>query len=150
MISTKWIEFPENDELLAEVRKIREEVFVVEQGTPAELEFDALDGRAVHLLVYENQKPVATGRIIFEGKDCFLGRIAVLKEKRGEGYGDLVVRALIRRAYNSGAEKQFVRAQARVKGFYEGLGFKQISEPFMHDGILHIKMEHYGDIGGKC
>jgi len=151
MIHTKWAISPKNEEMPEEIINIRKKVFIIEQGTPEDLEFDGTDGDAAHLLIYENQTAVATGRIIFEEDGgCFLGRIAVIKEKRKEGYGDLVVRMLIRRAYMSGAEKQFVRAQVQAKGFYEKLGFKKISDKFIYDGILHIIMERTGDITGEC
>ena len=43
-------------------RKIREEVFVREQGF--EYEFDDIDNRAVHLVMYEAGNPVETTAIL--------------------------------------------------------------------------------------
>lgn len=36
----------------------------------------------------------------------------------------------------------FVVAQEYAKGFYEQVGFRQSSEPFILDGIPHIKMTY--------
>ena len=48
---------------------IRKEVFVGEQGVPLEDEFDefdTLDGRCEHILVYYDDQPAGTGRV----KNC--------------------------------------------------------------------------------
>ena len=37
-----------------------------------------------------------------------------------------------------------IEAQEYAKGFYEQVGFHQSSEPFMLDGIPHIKMTYKG------
>lgn len=45
---------------------VRREVFVVEQGVPQELEYDAYDETAVHVLaVREDGLPLGTGRLLF-------------------------------------------------------------------------------------
>ena len=35
-----------------------------------------------------------------------------------------------------------IEAQEYAKGFYEQVGFRQSSDPFMLDGIPHIKMTY--------
>ena len=39
-----------------------------------------------------------------------------------------------------GAAQIDLEAQEYAKGFYEQVGFRQSSEPFILDGILHIRM----------
>lgn len=39
----------------AELRRIREAVFIAEQSVPPELEWDAEDDEAVHFLAYEGE-----------------------------------------------------------------------------------------------
>lgn len=53
----------EYDYLPEDAIKIRNEVFVKEQGFNNE--FDDIDNIAKHLLVYENEQPVSTCRIQF-------------------------------------------------------------------------------------
>ncbi|MBP3863946.1 MAG: GNAT family N-acetyltransferase, partial [Pseudomonas sp.] len=42
----------------AELRRIREAVFIAEQSVPPELEWDADDADAVHFLAYEGDFPI--------------------------------------------------------------------------------------------
>jgi len=148
MITTKW--FYGNAEQFKDAFYIRKVVFMDEQGFSEKEEFDGTDDEALHLVVYEANDPIATGRIITIDGKCFLGRIAVLEEKRRKYYGDLVVRMLIRRAFIMGAGKQYANAQTRAKGFYKKLGFIEIGEVFDDGGVEHIQMEHEGDIVGDC
>ena len=142
MFSTKWFDGFED---LKDSFEIRREVFCKEQGISEELEFDGSDSEAVIVVVYEDNNPVATGRVIRIENEMRLGRIAVKSEHRGKRYGDLVVRMLIRRCYDMGAEEQYVHAQVQAKGFYERLGFVPYGDEYMEDGILHISMKHIGD-----
>jgi predicted GNAT family N-acyltransferase len=119
---------------------IRYEVFTQEQGVDIQLERDFYDHFAHHVVVLEGDVPVATGRLIFTNEVFLLGRIAVLKDHRGKNYGDLVVRMLIDRAISIGAKEIEVHAQLSVQGFYEGIGFIPLGEPFYEAGIEHITM----------
>ena len=63
-----------------EAEAIRREVFMEEQGFCSE--FDDIDKRAYHAIVYTNGKASATGRL-FEGRSGWhIGRVAVRKEFR--------------------------------------------------------------------
>ena len=138
MFSTRWFDGCED---LRDSFDIRREVFCKEQGISEELEFDGSDSEAVIVVVYEDDIPAATGRVIKINNEMRLGRIAVKSEYRGKRYGDLVVRMLIRKCYDIGAEEQYVHAQVQAKGFYEKLGFVPFGEEYIEDGILHISMK---------
>jgi predicted GNAT family N-acyltransferase len=140
---------------LAEVFQIRRTVFVEEQKIPDELEFDDLDHEAMHVIVYEEdpnwrdtkenyKKAVATGRILFDGTTCKIGRIAVLKEHRNMKYGDFTVRMLLNKAFTAGINEVSLDAQCSAQGFYEKIGFHEA-------GIIHIPMViHMRDIITSC
>ncbi|MYW48933.1 GNAT family N-acetyltransferase, partial [Streptomyces sp. SID161] len=77
---------------------VRKEVFVVEQGVDEDIEYDAYDAVAVHVLaVREDGVPLGTGRLLFgeaaaakTGGDRAvgsLGRLAVSRAARGLGVG---------------------------------------------------------------
>lgn len=66
-----------------EAFKVRKAVFVEEQKVPEFLERDEFDDHAQHLLVYDNDIPIATGRLFNDGNHFKLGRISVLKPYRG-------------------------------------------------------------------
>ena len=66
-------------------------------------------------------------------------RFAVLKEKRGKGYGLLILNHMIDDLSNNKLIK-YLHAQVQVVGFYEKVGFKKIGEQFDEVGIMHYKM----------
>lgn len=69
------------DYLQEDAMNIRCNVFMSEQGYKNE--FDEIDDRALHIVIYNNEKPVATCRIYREDNTYILGRIAVDKSYRG-------------------------------------------------------------------
>ena len=120
---------------------IRSKVFVEEQKVPEELEIDEYDNIANHIVIYDKEKPVATGRLVnIEGEDL-LGRIAVLKDYRNRGIGKLVVESLIGKAEEKGLEEVHLHAQLTAVKFYEKLGFESYGEIFDDAGIDHISMK---------
>jgi predicted GNAT family N-acyltransferase len=70
--------------------KIREEVFVYEQGFALEIERDEYDCDAVHAVGYEDGIPAACGRLVMLDGKAKLGRIAVIKSKRNNKYGLII------------------------------------------------------------
>ena len=72
------------DQARAHASPIRFAVFVEEQGVPREIELDEHDALSVHVVAFEDQAPVATGRLLPDGH---IGRMAVLKDWRGRGIG---------------------------------------------------------------
>jgi predicted GNAT family N-acyltransferase len=148
MVETKWILSlgPGLDDAYA----IRREVFVEEQHFPAVLDIDGNDDGAVHLVVYSGGKPAGCGRILKSPEGAILGRIAVRKEDRGQGLGDLIVRMLIRKSCELGMETQLIHAQAQARGFYEKLGFEAYGEEDEVANRPHFHMRHTGDVKGCC
>lgn len=120
------------------IRAIRDCVFIHEQGISPEIEFDGLDGSAVHALLFINGEPVGTGRIL---KDGHIGRIAILSDFRGEGLGSKIVLSLIEQAIKSNYERVYLGAQKHAVDFYAKLGFTPFGDEFMEAGIVHLSME---------
>lgn len=132
------------DEDLTQVLEIRKKVFQEEQGISSHIENDQLDKVAIHALAYldlEKKTPVATGRIIYDGEKCTLGRVAVLKEYRGKRYGDFIVRFLLNRAFITGIDDVYCSAQEDSVKFYKKIGFSKIGDQFMEAGIKHFPMK---------
>ena len=147
MVTTRWF-FGDKD--LTDAHAIRHKVFIEEQGITEEEEMDGTDGACIHLVAYDGQKPVATGRIRITGDEFSIGRVAVLSEERGKHYGVFIMQALVHACYNMGAERQVLHAQVRAQGFYEKLGFTAYGEVYEEAGIPHISMEHFGDSECLC
>ena len=123
-------------------KKIREEVFIKEQGF--QNEFDDLDNKAYHLLLFIDKEPVATGRMYQKADEkstYILGRIAVLKAYRNSQLGKKVLSILEEKAKDMGGSKIMLSAQMQAQGFYEKYGYKISGEIFYDEGCPHIPME---------
>ena len=117
---------------------IRYAVFVGEQGVPIELEHDARDQQALHLLVTTpDGQPIGTARMLPEGH---VGRMAVLPAWRRQGIGSAMLREFIRIAGENGIEKLFLNAQCEAEAFYQRLGFCAEGGIFVDAGIKHRRM----------
>ena len=116
---------------------IRYEVFVGEQNVPEELEIDGLDGEAKHVLVFVDEVPIGTGRILNDGH---IGRVAVLKNYRGLGIGKSIMKDLIKWAQDMSLEKVWLSSQWHAHSFYLDFGFVCVDEIYKEAGIDHIKM----------
>ncbi len=122
---------------------IRKEVFVGEQGVPLEDEFDefdTLDGRCEHVLVYHNEEAVGTGRLRVVDGSGKLERICILKPYRQYGLGKRIIQTLEEIAAEKGIARVKLHGQTHAENFYKKLGYETASEMFMEDGIPHILM----------
>ncbi|WP_419888266.1 GNAT family N-acetyltransferase [Neobacillus niacini] len=131
------------EEDLKETFAIRKEVFVREQGVPLEDEFDqfdTLDGLCEHILVYQQDQPVGTGRLRFIDGVGKLERICILEPYRKFGLGKVILATLEGIAAERGAKKVKLHGQTHAEGFYKKLGYQTASDIFMEDGIPHILM----------
>ncbi|MBS7262114.1 MAG: GNAT family N-acetyltransferase [Eubacteriales bacterium] len=136
MITNKWFMGSEGIE---DAHVVRDAVFVREQGVPREIEYDDMDARSLHLVVYEDEKPVGVGRMYFKG-DYHIGRVAVLREYRGRQLGDLLMRLLLFKAFDQDASSVSVDAQLTAEGFYARYGFTRCGDEFMEAGMAHVPM----------
>lgn len=121
----------------ADLRRIRDAVFVAEQSVPPELEWDGDDEEAIHFLALENGYPIGTARLLADGQ---IGRVSVLRDWRGMNIGDALMRAVITEAEQRGLREQRLTAQVHATRFYERLGFEVVSEEFLEAGLPHVDM----------
>lgn len=130
---------------------VRKEVFVGEQGVPEDLEYDAYDAVAVHVLaVREDGEPIGAGRLLYgeaaagkTGGDPSvgsLGRLAVTQAARGLGVGAALVRAVEDAARARGLAAVDLHAQTHALGFYERLGYVAYGPEYPEAGIPHRAM----------
>lgn len=123
---------------LADLRAVRETVFVQEQNVPVEEEWDALDPQCVHVIARApDGTPIGTGRLTPERK---IGRMAVLREWRNKGVGDALLLALIAQAQERGWREIGLNSQVEAQRFYARHGFIPGGERFMEAGIDHQPM----------
>lgn len=130
---------------------VRKDVFVAEQGVPEDIEYDAHDAGAVHLLaVRADGVPLGTGRLLYgaaavaqTGQDASvgsLGRLAVTRQARGLGVGAALVRAIEDAARARGLAAVDLHAQTHALGFYERLGYEAYGPEYPEAGIPHRAM----------
>ncbi|MFJ8008778.1 GNAT family N-acetyltransferase [Streptomyces fagopyri] len=130
---------------------VRKEVFVGEQGVDEDIEYDAYDSGALHVLaVRDDGTPLGTGRLLHgeaaaaktggDPRAGSLGRLAVKKEARGLGVGVALVGAIEDAARARGLTSVDLHAQTHALGFYERLGYVAYGEEFLDAGIDHRAM----------
>ncbi|WP_407303485.1 GNAT family N-acetyltransferase [Acinetobacter sp.] len=125
------------DKLQNDAKLIREQVFIQEQQIAVEDEWDAEDTVSVHFVVYDQDQPIATARLL---QNNSVGRVAVLKSHRGVGIGKLLMQQIIQQANHEQREFLTLSSQAHAIQFYAGLGFKVEGEQYLDCGIPHIDM----------
>ncbi|MFF7963995.1 GNAT family N-acetyltransferase [Streptomyces sp. NPDC007903] len=130
---------------------VRKEVFVGEQGVPQDIEYDAYDATALHVLaIGADGIPLGTGRLLHGGAAAgktgadasvgSLGRLAVIRRARGLGVGVALVRAIEEAARGLGLTAVDLHAQTQALGFYERLGYTAYGPEFQDAGIAHRAM----------
>jgi predicted GNAT family N-acyltransferase len=119
---------------------VRIAVFVDEQGISREDELDELDASAVHAVGYVEGRAIAAGRLVEGDGYGKIGRMAVLREHRGSGYGAAILAALETEGASRGLREFRLSAQLSARGFYERLGYAAVGEVYDEVGIPHIAM----------
>ncbi|HJU26184.1 MAG TPA: GNAT family N-acetyltransferase [Rhodanobacteraceae bacterium] len=124
----------ERDALLA----IRDNVFVLEQRVPVDLDRDDDDPLSVHVLARAmDGTPIGTGRLAPDGR---IGRMAVVSAWRGRGVGTVLLQTLLELARGRKFDSVTAHAQRSAARFYLRHGFKPEGEPFDEAGIPHLHM----------
>ena len=116
MIQGKW--FSQGSDL-SEALSVREAVF--SRG------LDALDQEAQNAVIYEDESPVASGRLWWRDGSFWIGDLGVLSSHRGKKLGDLTLRLLLFKAQSHYAREVRLRAPAETAGFFSRLGFREVS-----------------------
>jgi ElaA protein len=148
MLRWQWKPFPELTlEELYQVLALREQVFVVEQKSIYQ-DADGYDPKAHHLLGLQPGEPApwlaAYLRVLPPGTkfpEASLGRVVTSPRARRSGYGKaLVEQGVTFIEANYPGVPIRIGAQHYLQRFYEGYGFRQVSDVYDEDGIPHIDM----------
>lgn len=122
---------------------LRYQVFVLEQGIAPQDEFDKLDNdQTVYGVYFEGKLPIATIRYQKDTPTQLRpDRFCVSKDYRRRGIGKILLMALESKGISDGCQTSVLSAEVTAKAFYETLGYQQISEPFLEDGICCVTMK---------
>ncbi|MBF8149044.1 GNAT family N-acetyltransferase [Winogradskyella sp. F6397] len=128
---------------LYDLLQLRSEIFVVEQDCVYQ-DIDGKDQKALHVLGYKNDVLVAYTRVFKPGfyfDESSIGRVVVQQKARKFKYGYDIMRASIE-AIKTHYNEDIIRisAQTYLKKFYNTLGFFEVGEEYLEDGIPHINM----------
>ncbi len=134
-IDIKQIKDPK---LLKQAFAIRRQVFCIEQNVSEEIEMDEFDNVATHILAYINGKSVGTARWRFTKEGAKMERFAVLKEARGKGVGEALVKYTLDKFKDD--DSIYLNAQESVIKFYKKFGFVPVGNRFYEADIPHRKM----------
>ena len=126
------------NKLEQEAKFIRKQVFIIEQNIPEEEEWDDQDMISDHFVVYDQDQPIATARLL---QNNSVGRVAVLKAYRGQGIGSMIMLEIIRQAHQQDRTFLQLSSQVHAISFYEKLGFSIQGDAYDECGIPHIKMQ---------
>lgn len=128
---------------LYELLRLRAEVFVVEQDCVYQ-DLDGKDQMALHVVGSKNEKIVAYTRIFKPGdyfKEASIGRVVVMESERKYGFGqDIMMASISMIKEHFGETLIHLSAQTYLKKFYNSMGFEQVGEGYLEDGIPHIGM----------
>lgn len=142
MILTKWVQ----EANLDEVFRIRKNVFVNELGYENDCIQDMYDSFGKNVLLFDSDMAVGTGRLIFKDGKYVIDKVCVAKQFRRNSYGDLIIRLLVRKAVDMGAEDTYIYAVPQMEKLLKKIGF--VIEEHLADGIL--LMVKHGDVCGHC
>lgn len=123
---------------LADLRAVRDEVFVREQNVPVEIERDALDPLSRHVIARDaDGRAIGTGRLT---PDQWIGRMAVVAGWRNRGVGEALLKALLEQARELAWPEVTLHAQVPAIPFYARQGFLPYGPRFSEAGLAHQSM----------
>lgn len=131
------------DHITDEIKQIRIDVFMKEQGFSQE--FDEIDETAKFVLLSIDGKATGTCRY-FHGKEngsAYIGRLAVHREFRGQRLGATIMIAAENTIRKAGFKTCGLSAQVQARPFYESLGYKAEGDEYLDEDCPHIFMRKF-------
>ncbi|MBE6720126.1 MAG: GNAT family N-acetyltransferase [Ruminococcaceae bacterium] len=124
-----------------EAKYVRQTVFVDEQKFVDE--FDETDCTATHFVLFDGDKPIGCARAFFDKREnaYHIGRVAILKEYRGQHLGERIMLFAEEELKKQGADRVTLSAQVRASGFYKAIGYTPYGEEYFDQYCPHIAME---------
>jgi predicted GNAT family N-acyltransferase len=123
-------------------QRVRTHVFIDEQGIAPEDEWDADDATALHAVLFDiHGTPLGNARLLQPTENVAkVGRMAVMREVRSQGFGARQIQELLLEARRRGNKEVRLNAQQSAEVFYAAQGFTVVGEPFDEVGIAHVEM----------
>ncbi|WP_088139082.1 GNAT family N-acetyltransferase [Achromobacter xylosoxidans] len=143
-----WICKPHQELTVTEIYailRLRTEVFVIEQNCVfQDMDGKDLIGQTSHLMAWQDGKLAAYCRILdpsLKDGQIEIGRVITAPWTRGQGLGhELIRHAMQEVRLRWPGRAMYLGAQARLRNYYGGHGFVQVTEEYIEDGIPHVGM----------
>ena len=128
--------------------QLRQIVFIVEQNC-VYLDADGFDRISDHLLGWASEEGrgrrlIAYARLLpprAKYAEASVGRVITHPDFRGTGAGKELMAEAMRRVEELGWGAEIrIAAQMYLERFYEGFGFRRVSDPYTEDDIWHVDM----------
>jgi predicted GNAT family N-acyltransferase len=133
---------PADNAELQQALDLRQQVFVVEEGRDRFVDADEVDQTCQHFVAVEDGQVIGTLRLyqLHPGDiGIKIGRVAVQKERRGQGIGTQLM--LAAHAWAEGNyDSVYLHSQVAVVDFYKKLGYQTEGKIFVEAGTEHIVM----------
>lgn len=126
--------------------QLRCEVFVVEQNCI----YQDMDGKDIqdgvqHLLMLDQGELFGYARLLppnISFDTPSIGRILISPKARDRGFGRILIQACLDHTFALWPKANItIGAQSHLSDLYQSFGFKEISDPYLEDGILHVDMQ---------
>lgn len=130
-----------DEQEMAQLLRLRHDVFCDEQGVPEREELDGRDGEAVHLVAVEDRRVLATCRLLFVGATVQFSRLAVARDARRRRLATRLLTLADEEARAGGARRLVLHAQTYARSLYDAAGYEPRGRVFMEAGIEHVAME---------
>lgn len=127
---------------LYEILKARSQIFILEQNMHCQ-DMDGIDFEARHFFLEEKGKILAYLRAFYTDDSRSVVKIGrVLSITHGVGLGTNIMKmAIADIKKNMKCQILSLNSQKSAIGFYEKLGFKTVSDEFLEEGVIHLKMQ---------
>ena len=127
------------------ILQLRIAIFSVEQNC-AYQDADNKDFQSFHLAAWHDDILVAYCRILppeISFKEASIGRVVAAANYRKNGTGRMLMqKAIAHTLQQFNCSQITIGAQLYLKKFYNSLGFNQVSDTYLEDGIPHIEMRY--------
>ncbi|PVU92804.1 hypothetical protein BB561_003612 [Smittium simulii] len=147
------LKIAENNQEVEDAFRVREIVLTDELGFDIASLTDEIDEVAKNVICYalenssdgvQTRKPIGTLRYFVHGESIKVGRVAVLKDCRGQQIGKKMMLYVEDNVWNEAEYakiKQIALSSIHEKmGFYEKLGYVSIGEAYLEEEVPHIYM----------
>lgn len=130
---------------LQEILKLRQDIFIIEQNCIYP-DIDGKDTESYHLCGHTiDGMLVCYSRLLPNGISypgyASIGRVVCHRDFRKRGYARLLMEESVRQLRQFYPETPIkIGAQTYLKSFYNSLGFKELGQPYIEDGIPHLLM----------